>query len=97
MKTTRVVVPWTGGLHSRPAARLVMIAHRFRSSLRLCAGGQCADLRSILSVLTLCATMGMTLRLEASGEDEQDALQAVERAFASSHGDGVANERAWGL
>ena len=44
-----------------------------------------ADLRSILSILALCATMGTTLTLEASGEDEKDAVQALEQAFASPH------------
>lgn len=89
VKTSRVVVPWSGGLHCRPAARLVTVARRFRCTLRLKAGSRCADLRSILSVLALCATMGTPLDLEAVGDDEQDAVQAVEQAFAADDGDEV--------
>ena len=47
-----------------------------------------ADLHSILSVLSLCATMGMSLDIEAVGDDEHVAVQAVEKVFSSGHPDG---------
>lgn len=81
MKTSKVTVPWHEGLHLRQAARLVKVAQRFRSAIRLKCDGKIADLRSIISVVALCATMGMTLEVEASGDDEQDAAQSVEQVF----------------
>ncbi|HEY8995464.1 MAG TPA: HPr family phosphocarrier protein, partial [Lacunisphaera sp.] len=78
MKHAKVTVPWSEGLHLRRAAQLVRIAQRCRSRLRLKCGDQIADLRSIVSVLALCATMGTTLDLEAAGDDEQAAAQSVE-------------------
>ncbi len=89
MKHSEVVVPWREGLHLRKAAVLVRAAQKFRSTILLRSGAQIADLRSILSILALCATMGTTLTLEASGEDEQDAAQALEQAFAIPHGEEV--------
>jgi len=86
MKRSRVVVLWKQGLHLRPAAKLVEVARDFHSSIRLKCGGKIADLRSILSVMALCATMGTGLDVEAVGDDEQDAIQAIERVF-SSHPD----------
>jgi phosphotransferase system HPr (HPr) family protein len=86
MKSSKVVVLWQGGLHLRPAARLVEVAKQFQSTVYLKCGGKIADLRSILSVLALCATMGTGLDIEAIGDDEQDAAQAIERVF-SSHAD----------
>ena len=43
--------------------------------------GKNADLRSIVSMLALCATLGTTLDLEAVGDDEQEAAQTLAREF----------------
>ena len=88
MKHSEVVVPWREGLHLRTAAALVRAAQNFRSTILLKSGGKIADLRSILSILALCATMGTTLTVEASGDDEQDATQAIEQAFAPVQAEG---------
>jgi phosphotransferase system HPr (HPr) family protein len=85
MKRSKVVVLWREGLHLRPAAMLVQVAKQFQSAIYLKCGGKIADLRSILSVLALCATMGTGLDVEAAGDDEQDAIQAIEQVF-SFHG-----------
>jgi phosphotransferase system HPr (HPr) family protein len=83
MTRSTVVVSWQDGLHLRPAIKLMRVAKRFHSTIRLRCGGRVADLRSILSVVALCATMGTALDLEVTGEDEKDAAQAVERIFSS--------------
>ena len=75
MRRSKVMVPWVAGLHLRPAARLVRLARGFRSSIVLKYGSRMADLRSILSVISLCAVMGTTLDVEATGVDEQEAIQ----------------------
>ena len=77
------------GLHMRPAVRLVRVAQQFRSSISLKFGGQIADLRSILSVIALCATLGTSLDVEVNGDDEQTALDALEQVF-SADDDGAA-------
>ncbi len=90
MKRSKVVVSWREGLHLRPAATLVRLGRQFRSTIFLKCRGKVADLRSILSIISLCATMGTTLEIEASGDDEQDATRAVEQVF-SSHETGDAH------
>lgn len=90
MKHSTVVVPWREGLHLRPAANLVQLSKRFHSTVLLKGRGKVADLRSLLSILSLCATMGTALDIEAVGDDEQDATRAVEQVF-SSHGTGDAS------
>ena len=87
MKQSRVLVPWRAGLHLRAAARLVRVAQRFKSSISLKFSGQSADLRSVLSVVALCATMGVALDLEAVGDDEQSAILAVEQMFVPDDDD----------
>jgi len=83
MKHAEVVVIWREGLHLRPAARLVQVAKKFRSSVQLKCNGKIADLRSILSIIALCATLGTAVEIEAVGDDEQAATQAIEQVFMS--------------
>ncbi len=81
MKQIKVVVPWKEGLHMRPAARLVKMAMKHQSSILLQCGEKLADMRSIVSILSLCASMGMTLDIVATGEDEREVTRAVEQIF----------------
>lgn len=74
------------GLHARAAAKLVRVANRFHSSLRLERGdgGATADAKSILSVLMLAASCGTELRVVAEGVDEEQALTEMGKLFAAS-------------
>jgi phosphotransferase system HPr (HPr) family protein len=81
MKTVRVVVNWPAGLHARPASRLVRLARTFRSRIIVRTAHAVADGRSILSILTLCASMNTVLEIQAEGEDEELAVRAVGGLF----------------
>lgn len=83
MYRAKVVIRWEDGLHLRPAANLVKEARKFHSTINLKSGGQIADLRSILSIIALCATLGTGLDVEATGDDEKAAAQAIEQVFLS--------------
>lgn len=65
------------------AARLVRLAQRFHSSIRLRLGTRMADARSILSLMLLSASLGTSLDIEAAGKDEHEAVAAVEDFFAT--------------
>ena len=81
VKRINVSEPWVEGLNMRLAVTLFRLAEHFKSRILITCGGHVADLRSVLSVLALCATMGAALELEVNGEDEQSAAAAVEKAF----------------
>jgi len=81
MKATRITVKWERGLHLRAAARLVRLARQFRSRILVRLGSQVADARSIMSIMILAASLGTSLLIEASGEDEHEAIQAVVAYF----------------
>ena len=81
MKRSRVVVTWHHGLHLRPAGRLVQVAREFHSTVTLKCGSKVAHLSSIFSILALCATLWASLEIEVVGDDEQNAVEAVERVF----------------
>ncbi|HTL74026.1 MAG TPA: HPr family phosphocarrier protein [bacterium] len=84
MKISKVIVPWREGLHLRHAVKLVQLGKFFRSTISLKCGSKIADLRSIMSIITLCAAMGTTLDVEVRGDDEVEATRAVEQAFSTS-------------
>ena len=67
------------GLHARAAAKLVHTAARFKSDIKIRKGEEEVDGKSILGILLLAAGRGSTVRLKADGDDERDALDAVEK------------------
>jgi phosphocarrier protein HPr len=83
MKTASVVVPWPQGLHLRIASRLVRVCQRFSSQIHLRFDTTVADARSALSLLLLSATLGTPLSVHVAGEDEHEALTALEGFFAN--------------
>jgi phosphocarrier protein HPr len=77
------------GLHARAAAQLVRVAGKYRSriTLRRDDANAFANAKSILSVLALAAPLGTVLRIEADGEDEQDAFSEIISLFAAGFGE----------
>jgi phosphocarrier protein HPr len=67
------------GLHARAAASLVQTVNRFSAQVILSKDGQTADGRSIMGILTLAAPQGSKVLVEASGEDAEQAVRAIER------------------
>ncbi len=67
------------GLHARAAALLVQTVNRFSAQVTLTKDGQSADGRSIMGVLTLAATQGSKLHIEANGEEAERAVKAIEK------------------
>ena len=82
MQQTKVAVQWVDGIQLRRAARLMRVAQRFRSTVVFKLGERIGDVRSIVSIVTLCATMGSVVEVEIIGEDEMDAARAIEQVFA---------------
>ena len=74
-----LVVTLPGGvdLHARPAADFVRTAMGFAASIQIAAGERETDAKSLLSVLALGAKGGTEIRLTASGEDAEEALDAL--------------------
>ena len=88
MQQMEVVVRNRHGLHARVAARLVLAAAKFKSSIVLVANGRRANARSLVAVMILAASMGAQVNIEAQGPDEVEAIQAVaqivERGYAGA-------------
>jgi phosphocarrier protein HPr len=67
------------GLHARAAALLVQTVNKFVAQVSFSKDGQIADGRSIMGVLTLAATQGSKIQVEATGEDAERAIRAIEK------------------
>lgn len=66
------------GLHSRPASELVKIASQFNADIKLHYNGQDANAKSILGIMVLAIEPGAEIEISAEGEDEEEALKAIE-------------------
>ncbi|MDI9219966.1 fused PTS fructose transporter subunit IIA/HPr protein [Pantoea sp. EA-12] len=81
------------GLHARPGTALVTVIKQFNSDItvtNLDGSGKPANGRSLMKVVALGVKKGHRLRFTASGEDAQQALNAIEEAINAGLGEGVA-------
>ena len=76
-----VVVSNTLGIHARPASLIVTTANAFRASITLSKDGYEAVGKSIISVLGLQAELGSTVMIQASGDDAEEAVEAIIKLF----------------
>lgn len=65
------------GLHTRPATELVKCASRFRSQISLSHQRNCVNAKSLLGVLMLEAPKGTKIKIEAIGEDAEEAVNSI--------------------
>lgn len=75
------------GLHARPAAIFVQTSNNFKSSINVYCNERKVDAKSILSVLTLGAEMGMEIVIEINGSDETEALKALAKLIENKFGE----------
>ncbi len=75
------------GLHARPAAEIVKAAARFRSDITIRRDDMEVNGKSIMGVMMLAAEYGTTLQLRASGEDAEQAVDAIAALVASRFGE----------
>jgi phosphotransferase system HPr (HPr) family protein len=76
--TTRVIVIQNEqGLHARPAMLFAKLAMQFRSRVELVNGTHRVDGKSTLHLMTMGATKGTELILEAEGDDAEEAVEAL--------------------
>lgn len=77
MREFTYVITEAEGLHARPAGLLVKRAQAFSCAVRLFANGKEADAKRLFAVMKLGAKCGQEIRLQAEGDDEDAAVQAL--------------------
>jgi phosphocarrier protein HPr len=65
------------GLHARAAAKFAQVASEFEAEINVSRAGQTVSARSIMGLMMLGAAIGYDVKLEVSGSDAEDAMQAA--------------------
>lgn len=72
------------GIHARPAGLLVKKAGSYKSNISLIKGERVADAKKIFAIMGLGVKKNDTVRVRVSGEDEDDAVIAIEDFFENN-------------
>ncbi len=76
------------GLHARASAKLTQLASSFKCEVMMSRNSRRVNAKSIMGVMMLAASMGTTITIETSGEDENDAMQAIINLINDKFGEG---------
>ncbi|MGW8144809.1 MAG: HPr family phosphocarrier protein [Anaerolineales bacterium] len=90
MPSVDLTVTHEVGLHARPAAKFVKLAATYPCDIQvrnLTTNGDLVNAKSILSVLTLGVNQGHRIQIEANGDQEGDALEAMKALVESNFGE----------
>ena len=75
-------------LHARASAKLTKLAGSFPCDLWISRGERRVNAKSIMGVMMLAAGIGSSVTLEADGEREREALDAMLALIADKFGEG---------
>jgi phosphocarrier protein HPr len=93
MKESVVTVNNKVGLHARPASLFVQAAAKYSSDIQVsCNDPDTKELReanakSILGVLTLGVFQGMDIKIQADGDDEDQAVETLVELVKNNFGE----------
>jgi len=73
------------GLHARPATILVNVVNKFASDVSIEYNDKTVNLKSIMGVLSLGVAKGATLKVVATGSDENELLSALTEAMKENN------------
>ena len=85
-----VVISNVHGLHTRPVMKFVDLANQFKSEIKVIKGGEEpgeADGKSVMQMIILAATQGTPLKIEATGDDAEEAVKKLGELFDEKFGE----------
>ncbi|MCL2500216.1 MAG: HPr family phosphocarrier protein [Defluviitaleaceae bacterium] len=68
----------------KEAAMLVQTASRFKSSISLIHEEKTANAKSIMGIISLNLQGGQTVKIEANGDDDREAISVMEQFLAAA-------------
>ncbi len=83
MKEKKLKIVNEFGLHARAASILVENASRFSSDIIVIKDGHEVDAKSIMGIMTLAASKGSEIKLRATGDDENEAIEKLTKVVQS--------------
>lgn len=88
MIQTRIQISNKLGLHARASAKLTKLAGGFKAEIHLSRNGRRVNAKSIMGVMMLAAGLGSEIEIEAEGDDEQQAMNALRELIDNKFGEG---------
>lgn len=84
MKTFTFTINDELGLHARPAGELVKKAKEFKSEITLEKEGKTVNATKLFGIMGMNVKHGETVKITVDGDDEDTAVQAMEKFFAEN-------------
>jgi phosphocarrier protein HPr len=75
------------GLHARAAAKLVQTASAYSSDISVLHNNKKVSGKSIMGIMMLAASRGTSIEIITAGEDEIDAMAALEALVLDRFGE----------
>ena len=78
------------GFHARPAMQFADVANQFAASVKVFKGGEEpgeADGKSVMQLIILAAVEGTPMRIEADGDDAEQAVVKLAELFETGFGE----------
>lgn len=75
------------GLHTRAATKLVNCASCYASNIQIVKQNKIINGKSIMGVMLLAASKGSKIELIISGEDQEEAMEALETLINNRFGE----------
>jgi len=87
LKTSEVLIKHEVGLHARPAKTFVQTAQKFVSKVSVTYKDKTVNAKSLLALLSLGVTGHAAILIQTDGDDESEALQALELLVSTNFGE----------
>ena len=87
MKKKDLLIENKLGLHARAAAQIVKAASGYSAKILLSKDGIEVDGKSIMGIMMMAAAKGSTIAVSAEGDDEEKALEGMEKLFKDKFGE----------
>jgi phosphocarrier protein len=88
MSRTTTTISNKLGLHARASAKLTKLAGSYPCDVWITKGDRKVNAKSIMGVMMLAAGLGSEVTVEAVGEREQEALDAIVALINDKFGEG---------
>jgi phosphocarrier protein HPr len=75
------------GLHARASAKLSQLASKYPCEVWLSRNGRKVNAKSIMGVMMLAASKGTSILVETRGEQEQEAMNAIQVLIGDNFGE----------
>ncbi len=86
--TRKMTIANERGLHARASGALSQLCETFEAEAVVRFDGEEADAGSIMDLLTLAATQGSVIEVEATGDDAEEMVNAMELMISGKFGEG---------